>query len=337
MPKCPDWATVMLVIDVSLSMNSADVTPTRLAAAQDAAISFVHTLPPGINLGLESFAGLATVLVSPTTNRDLAVRAIHTLKLADSTATGDALAAALAAIDEVNQLIPGQGQGPPPARIVLMSDGKQNTGRDEFDVAAQSGAAHIPISTISLTPPMLVVYPVLVLLVGVVLAFLPTSCRWAGWRFLVPGGRPGPGREGFGALAGWVVFGRRLRNPRRMRAGVSRCGSVTGFSHGRRRSLVRWRASRSWVWAATMIQVQRLPWSGVRMRGRVQPRVCLRNRKVCSRSKRRRKARHRRFRSALVSSGREYHSHTGLGLRSPGSRSTWSRMMLPSMMGSGPW
>jgi IS6 family transposase len=75
---------------------------------------------------------------------------------------------------------------------------------------------------------------------------------------------------------------------------------------------------------------------GVRIRGRVQPRVCLRNRKVCSRSKRRRKARHRRFISELVSSGREDHSHTGFGLRSPGSRSTWSWMMLPSMMGSGP-
>jgi Ca-activated chloride channel homolog len=146
-------ATVMLVIDVSLSMNSTDVSPTRLAAAQDAAISFVRHLPPGLNLGVESFAGSATVLVSPTTDRDQAVRAIQNLKLAESTATGDALAAALSAIDAVNQLIPSQGQGPPPARIVLMSDGKQNTGRDEFAVAAQAGAAHIPISTISFGTP----------------------------------------------------------------------------------------------------------------------------------------------------------------------------------------
>jgi Ca-activated chloride channel homolog len=142
-------ATVMLVIDVSLSMNSTDVSPTRLAAAQDAAISFVQRLPPGLNLGVESFAGSATILVSPTTDRDEAVRAIRNLKLAESTATGDALAAALGAIDAVNQLIPGQDQGPPPAEIVLMSDGKQNTGRDEFTVAAQAGAAHIPVNTIS--------------------------------------------------------------------------------------------------------------------------------------------------------------------------------------------
>ncbi len=146
-------ATVMLVIDVSLSMNSTDVSPTRLAAAQDAAISFVRHLPPGLNLGVESFAGTPTVLVSPSTDRDQAVRAIQTLRLAESTATGEALAAALSAIDAVNQLIPGQNQGPPPARIVLMSDGKQNTGRDEFTMAAQAGAAHIPISTISFGTP----------------------------------------------------------------------------------------------------------------------------------------------------------------------------------------
>jgi Ca-activated chloride channel family protein len=148
-----DRAIVMLVIDVSLSMNSTDVTPTRLSAAKDAASSFVRHLPAGINLGVESFAGFATVLVSPTTDHDQAMRAIGSLTLGESTATGDALAAALSAINMANQLIPGQGQSPPPARIVLMSDGKQNTGRDEFTVATQAGTAHIPISTISFGTP----------------------------------------------------------------------------------------------------------------------------------------------------------------------------------------
>jgi Ca-activated chloride channel family protein len=146
-------AIVMLVIDVSLSMNSTDVTPTRIAAAKDAATSFARDLPAGINLGVESFSGTPTVLVSPTTDRDQAVRAIGSLTLAEATATGEALAAALTTIDTVNTLIPDQGQGPPPARIVLMSDGKQTVGRDEFDVAKQAGAAHIPISTISFGTP----------------------------------------------------------------------------------------------------------------------------------------------------------------------------------------
>ena len=63
------------------------------------------------------------------------------------------LAAASNAIDSVNQLISGGGQGLPPARIVLMSDGKQNTGCDEFDVATQAGVAHIPVSAISFGSP----------------------------------------------------------------------------------------------------------------------------------------------------------------------------------------
>ena len=44
-------ATVILVIDVSLSMQATDVEPTRLAAAQEAAKSFADGLTPGINLG----------------------------------------------------------------------------------------------------------------------------------------------------------------------------------------------------------------------------------------------------------------------------------------------
>lgn len=38
-----------------------------------------------------------------------------------------------------------------------------------------------------------------------------------------PGGRPGPGREGLGALAGQVAFARRCRKSRRTRAGDKRC------------------------------------------------------------------------------------------------------------------
>ncbi len=142
-------AVVLLVMDVSLSMNATDVTPTRLLAAQDAATGFAHGLTPGINLGVESFAGTATVLVAPTPDHEQAAATIGHLQLAESTATGDAIAAALGSIDAFNRQIPGGDGGPPPARIVLMSDGKQTVGRDEFALAARAGAAHVPISTIS--------------------------------------------------------------------------------------------------------------------------------------------------------------------------------------------
>ena len=73
-------ATVVLVIDVSLSMQATDVEPSRLAAAQAAAKSFADQLTPGVNLGLVAFAGTAAVLVSPTTDRDPVKRAIDSLQ-----------------------------------------------------------------------------------------------------------------------------------------------------------------------------------------------------------------------------------------------------------------
>jgi Ca-activated chloride channel family protein len=117
-------AVVMLVIDVSQSMKATDVAPSRLVAAQEAAKQFADQLTSGINLGLIDYAGTATVLVSPTTNRDAAKLAIDKLQLADRTATGEAISTALQAIATVGAVI-GGGDAPPPARIVLMSDGKE--------------------------------------------------------------------------------------------------------------------------------------------------------------------------------------------------------------------
>ena len=164
----------------------------------------------------------------------------------------------------------------------------------------------------------------------------PTLWRGARRWFVEPGGRPGPGRVGFGAPAGEGVFVRRFRKPRRMRAGVSRSGGA-GFSQGRRRSAVSGRARRSWVWAVMISQVQRSAASGSRSFGTVQPRVCLNRRKVCSMSKRRRNACQQRSMSAASRSIAEHHSHTGLAWPPLGRRSTVSLMRVPSMIGSGPW
>ncbi|KAA9154513.1 VWA domain-containing protein [Amycolatopsis acidicola] len=147
-------ATVMLVIDVSLSMEATDVKPTRIKAAQDAANSFARALTPGINLGLVSFAGTATVLVAPTTERQNVVTAIDGLKLAQSTATGEGIYAALQSIDGFSSMV-GGADGPPPARIVLMSDGKQTVPEDlyaprgAFTAAQEAKKQQVPISTIS--------------------------------------------------------------------------------------------------------------------------------------------------------------------------------------------
>ncbi|PZS38783.1 MAG: hypothetical protein DLM62_11860 [Pseudonocardiales bacterium] len=152
-------ATVMLVIDVSLSMRSTDIEPTRIAAAQREAKRFTHDLTPGVNLGLVSFAGSATVLVSPTTERVSVMRSIDNLKLAEATGTGEAIFAALSSIEAFGAVVPDV-QGPPPARIVLLTDGKQTVptpdgddSRGGFTAARAAAAAKVPISAISFGTP----------------------------------------------------------------------------------------------------------------------------------------------------------------------------------------
>ncbi|MBF6371125.1 VWA domain-containing protein, partial [Nocardia puris] len=69
-------ATVVLVMDVSLSMEATDVPPSRLEVAQQAGKEFVDGLTQGINLGFVTFAGTASVMQSPTTNREAVKAAI---------------------------------------------------------------------------------------------------------------------------------------------------------------------------------------------------------------------------------------------------------------------
>ena len=151
-------AVVMLVIDVSQSMRATDVEPSRLAAAQEAAKQFADQLTPGINLGLIAYAGTATVLVSPTTNREATKAAIDKLQLADRTATGEGIFTALQAIATVGAVI-GGGDEPPPARIVLMSDGKEtvpsnpDNPKGAFTAARTAKDQGVPISTMSFGTP----------------------------------------------------------------------------------------------------------------------------------------------------------------------------------------
>jgi len=147
-------AVVMLVVDVSQSMKATDVSPNRLAATQEAAKQFVDQMTPGINLGLIAYAGTATVLVSPTTNRDASKNAIDKLQVADRTATGEAIFTALQAISTVGAVI-GGGDTPPPARIVLMSDGKEtvpsnpDNPKGAFTAARAAKDQGVPISTVA--------------------------------------------------------------------------------------------------------------------------------------------------------------------------------------------
>jgi Ca-activated chloride channel family protein len=151
-------AVVMLIIDVSPSMQSTDVSPTRLAAAEEAGKQFADESTPGINLGLIAFGGSALLLVSPTTNHDATKTAIDKLQVIERTAIGEAIFTALQSISTVGAVI-GVGDTPPPARIVLLSDGKENlptnpdAPKGAFTAARSARDQGVPISTISFGTP----------------------------------------------------------------------------------------------------------------------------------------------------------------------------------------
>jgi Ca-activated chloride channel family protein len=142
-------ATVVMAVDVSLSMQATDIEPDRFRAMQSAGKEFVDVLPDRINLGLVSFAGTATTLVPPTTDRAAVANAIDNLDLAESTAIGDAVFTSLTAIENFQSTVEAGDAEPPPARIVLLSDGYNTVGRPETQAIDAAREAGVPVSTIA--------------------------------------------------------------------------------------------------------------------------------------------------------------------------------------------
>lgn len=141
--------TVMLAIDVSLSMQATDVAPDRLSAAMAAADTFLERLPENFKAGLVSFAGSAEVVVPPTLDH-LSVRtAVEGLKLAERTATGEGIYTALQSIEQDlgDLMVPG---GTSPGLIVLLSDGSRTVGRSQVDAAREAKAQGVPVFTVAL-------------------------------------------------------------------------------------------------------------------------------------------------------------------------------------------
>jgi Ca-activated chloride channel family protein len=149
-------AVIVLAIDVSQSMGATDEDPSRLAAAQQAARQFTAGLTPGINLGLVSFAGNANLLVAPTPDHQQTLSALDNLRLEDKTATGEAIFSALQSIATVAAVLSSDGDTPPPpARIVVLSDGDEtvpsdpNAPRGAYTAARVAKDQGVPVSTIA--------------------------------------------------------------------------------------------------------------------------------------------------------------------------------------------
>ena len=137
-------ATVVVALDVSLSMAATDVDPDRLTAAKAAAVQFVEGLPERFDVGLVAFSGSASVAVSPTQDHAAVAAAIEDLAMGNGTAIGEAVASSLRAVAGTRTA--GEDV---PAHVVLLSDGANTVGRPVGAAAEDAVAAGVPVSTIA--------------------------------------------------------------------------------------------------------------------------------------------------------------------------------------------
>jgi Ca-activated chloride channel homolog len=168
--------TIIMAIDVSLSMRATDVQPNRLAAAQAAAKAFVEELPSDLRVGIVSFAGTALLVQKPTNNRDDLVAALERLQLDRHTAIGSGIIMSLATLFpeegiDLESLVLGSRQSwrtnkppekkvekktvkpVPPASntssaIVLLTDGRRTTGPDPLEAARMAADHGIRVFTV---------------------------------------------------------------------------------------------------------------------------------------------------------------------------------------------
>jgi Ca-activated chloride channel family protein len=146
-------ATVVLTLDTSGSMVATDISPTRLAAAQQAARNFVQALPPGVQVGLVSFSTSASMLVAPTSDRATLLAAINGLQAGGGTATAEAINLSVKAATSVRV---ANGDKKAPGTVVLMSDGSPTIGENGMSAADSvssedqaAKAAGVKINTIA--------------------------------------------------------------------------------------------------------------------------------------------------------------------------------------------
>jgi Ca-activated chloride channel homolog len=161
-------ATIILALDVSLSMCSSDIPPNRLTVAQEAAETFIRNQEPGTQVGVVAFSGFAELIIPPTTDKDALIDAVDNLIAGRWTAIGSAILKSLDAISEVNpDVVPANVFTLPqesttgtavedslqPDIIVLLTDGASNRGADPLAAAQAADERGIRVYTIGFGTP----------------------------------------------------------------------------------------------------------------------------------------------------------------------------------------
>ncbi len=157
-----DQTTIVLTIDVSGSMRSRDVYPSRLLAAENAAINFVQHQKPGTQIGLVAFSTYAEEIQQPTTDQEALQAAIESLTTGRRTAIGTGILKAIDSIAAIDKAVApsvtdtSTGVEPTPVPkgdyapdiIVVLTDGVSNSGPLPTDAAKQAADRGIRVYTI---------------------------------------------------------------------------------------------------------------------------------------------------------------------------------------------
>jgi Ca-activated chloride channel family protein len=153
--------TIILALDVSVSMLQADIQPNRLAVAKKAALSFIEKQQSRSQIGIVAYAGIAQVVQPPTTDGEELEKAIQNLTTGRGTAVGEGILTSINTIAEFNQNVVASSKSknapaPPPIPagthvpdiIVLLTDGANNTGFDPMEAAQQAADRGLRVYTI---------------------------------------------------------------------------------------------------------------------------------------------------------------------------------------------
>jgi Ca-activated chloride channel homolog len=142
--------SILLATDVSGSMQATDIAPNRITAAQHAANAFALGAPKSVSIGVMEFDQTPTVLSLPTTNRLRTFAALGQLKISGGTATGNAVEEGIAVLSRNRVGVTGKQA---PAAMIVLSDGRSESGVDPVVAAQKAKQANIPVYTVVLGTP----------------------------------------------------------------------------------------------------------------------------------------------------------------------------------------
>jgi len=140
-------ATIILILDCSLSMSATDISPDRLTAVKASATAFVNQLPLQYNVSVVSLSGSPSSLGPPSQDRAMVLRTIDSLQTTNGTAIGDAINVGLSTIAQAPTN--GNDTRPAPALMILLSDGGNTKGSDPIEAAQAAAAQKVPVYTIA--------------------------------------------------------------------------------------------------------------------------------------------------------------------------------------------